>query len=97
MITLIGTSTTIIGFGLCGIKNIMEVSHSIDYKELLKLYLQVESNIIMIDELLYSKIKSDIKTNDKIIIQIPDRFKESQENNEIQELVMKTIGTNINI
>jgi len=97
MITLIGTSTTIIGFGLCGIKDIREVSHKIESSELLKLYSQVESNIIMIDENLYFKIRSKVKDDNKIIIQIPDRFKECQLNDEIQELVRKTVGANINI
>ena len=99
MITLIGTSTTVIGFGLCGIKDIHEVGLKVSEDELINLIKNAESNTIMIEEQLYEIVKSVVENNyiyeNKIFMKIPDRFKESFDADDIDSIVKDTIGINI--
>lgn len=96
MITLIGTSTTIVGFGLCGIKDVHEVRNSTSDEVLASLINKANGKIIMIDESLYDRVKEKIEV-DKTFIKIPSRFKDSEnvEDDDIDELVKDTIGVAI--
>lgn len=88
MITLIGTTHTTIGFGLCGIKDIHEVKLECDSETLNVLVRQAKNDVIMIDELLKKKLT--IKT-DKTIITIPYR-NGSADTTFIENLMKNTIG-----
>ncbi len=101
MITLIGTSTTIVGFGLCGIKDIREVNRKTTSEEILDLVRTSEFETIMIDEYIYEKIKVDVQRKiefeNKIFVKIPDRYTElsDESNDDIDDIVRDTIGINI--
>lgn len=90
MITLIGTSTTTIGFGLCGIKDIHEVSRRIDPTDLRKIIDSSENEFIMIDEDIYEKIK-DQEINKNFIV-VPFRFRKDLNTDDIDSLVQDTLG-----
>ncbi len=90
MITLIGTTHTTIGFGLCGIKDIHEVSLEASEQELVDLIQQAQHDIIMIDELLVEKINKRLPSS-KTIITIP--YRNGQADTEfIDDLMKNTIG-----
>jgi vacuolar-type H+-ATPase subunit F/Vma7 len=92
MISLIGASTTIIGFGLCGIKDIFELRRTAKKEEILQSIREAQHNLILIDQFFYEKIKKDIprEFSDKVFIKIPDRYEEFDE--DIDELVKDTLG-----
>lgn len=69
MITLIGTSTTIIGFGLCGIDHIIEIKIDTPLEEVETIIERVTTPIIMIEERYV-----DALSTHHIIIPIPDRY-----------------------
>jgi vacuolar-type H+-ATPase subunit F/Vma7 len=96
MITLIGTSTTTIGFGLCGINDIHEVERITPVEEILKIIQETENNIIMIDEEINNLIKHKTKRTNKFIIEIPFRYKKVEEikniADDIDELVKDSLG-----
>jgi vacuolar-type H+-ATPase subunit F/Vma7 len=94
MITLIGTSTTTIGFGLCGIKDIYEVCRSTPETEIADIILSSENEIIMIDEDIYNRVEPLLTRCKKIIIKIPFRYKEELDD-DIDELVKDTLGVAI--
>lgn len=95
MITLIGTYNSIIGFGMCGINKIHEVTKNTSADEVARLVERADSKIILIDETVYEKIR-DLEF-DKIFIQIPDRFKSEAETTEIDALVRDTIGISMKV
>ena len=96
MITLIGTSTTTIGFGLCGIKDIHEVRRSMEKETILKLVKEAENEIIMIDEDIFEKIREDVRNLGKIFIKIPFRHKKEDEASDaVDEMVKDTLGISI--
>lgn len=88
MITLIGTTHTTIGFGLCGIKDVHEVKLETEAQELNALVENAEHDIVMIDELLSKKLT--IKT-DKTLIVVPYRNGEAN-SSFIEDLMKNTIG-----
>jgi vacuolar-type H+-ATPase subunit F/Vma7 len=96
MITLIGTSTTTIGFGLCGINDIHEVERITPVEKIVKLVENSENKVIMIDEEIHNLIKHKIKRTNKFIIEIPFRYKKEEEikniANDIDELVKDSLG-----
>lgn len=95
MICLIGTSTTTIGFGLCGIKEIYEVTRSMSPEEIMKFVDNSENDLIMIDEDIFEIIKELSKKNKKkTFIKIPSRFRKEDKNltEDIDELVRDTLG-----
>lgn len=88
MITLIGTTHTTIGFGLCGIKDVQEVQLEESTEVLNTLVKNAKHDIVMIDELLAKKLT--VKTT-KTIITIP--YRNGEANTEFIENLMKnTIG-----
>jgi vacuolar-type H+-ATPase subunit F/Vma7 len=94
MITLIGTSTTTIGFGLCGLKDIYEVWRSTPIEEIAKIIFESENEIIMIDEDIYNKIEHLLDRCKKTIIKIPFRYQE-EISDDIDELMKDTLGVSI--
>lgn len=81
--------TTVIGFGLCGIKDVVELLRTSTPQEIEKAIVESSNNIIMIDEELREKVPS-LKT-EKVIITIPDRYGEPN-NNFLAELTKETVG-----
>lgn len=86
MITLIGTSTTIIGFGLCGVDRVIEVSERSGIEEIQQHVDSVTTPIVMIAE----RFVPDI-TTDRMIIPIPDRYAEEPVDR-LDELVRDVTG-----
>lgn len=72
MITLIGSSTTVIAFGLCGVDRIIEVPESAGPADIQHHVDGVSTPIIMLAERFVPNIKTD-----RLIIPIPDRYAES--------------------
>jgi vacuolar-type H+-ATPase subunit F/Vma7 len=100
MITVIGTSTTTIGFGLCGIKDIKEVLRTDSSKDIIRMIIESQNKVIMIDEDIFEKVKDMLPKNDKIIINIPFRYREENEKfvnkkEEIDDLIKNSLGINI--
>lgn len=85
MITLIGNSTTCIGFGLCGIQDIVEVD---DPEAVVSAVEKSRNDVIMIDEELYRKVKGRLP-KEKFYIKIPQ---ENGFEDEIEEIVKETTG-----
>lgn len=88
MITLIGTTETTIGFGLCGMKDVYEVTLETSTEEINRIIAESENNLIMIDELLAKKVTL---ATQKTIITIPYRHGEAN-TDFINELMKNTIG-----
>lgn len=95
MITLIGTYNSIIGFGLCGIEDIHEVTPGTTAQEIARIVEKTENEIVLIDEKVHEKI--DGRGFDKIFIQIPDRFRERAGTDDIDKLVRDTIGISMKV
>lgn len=93
MITLIGTSTTTIGFGLCGIEDMHEVWRDTPVERISQIVKGSKNPIIMIDEEIYRKAKDEIET-DKILIVIPFRYRDEQgfARQEIDDVIKETVG-----
>ncbi len=94
MITLIGMTNSIIGFGLCGVKDVHEVRTSTPLEDIIKLIHNAEHDVVMIDEELFKLVEDLIKTS-KIIIKIPDRFKEKSDDQFVEKIMKDTIGASI--
>lgn len=95
MITLIGTSTTTVGFGLCGIHNIYEVCRRTPTKDILQIIHKSTDDVIMIDEAIYNRIRGELQDIEKVIIKIPARFEDEAGKDEIEELVSDTLGMSV--
>lgn len=92
-ISLIGASTTTIGFGLCGIKDTHELRRSASKEDILEKLDLCENNIVMIDQIFFDKIKGDLKKRDITFIKIPDRYNQKEE--DIDALITDTVGVAI--
>ena len=90
MITLIGTAKTIIGFGLCGIKDVHELAPNAEPKTILEA-VEKAGEIVMIEQGFHAKIKEGLPSA-KIYIQIPDEIVASDD---IDALVRDTIGVSM--
>lgn len=86
MITLIARSTTIIGFGLCGIDNVVEIDGNTRSEDVQRIVENVTTPIIMLDE----RYVEDIST-ERIIIPIPDRYANAPKDR-MAELVRDVVG-----
>lgn len=95
MISLIAKTSSIIGFGLCGVKDLIEVNKNCGEQEILAAIKKAQHDVIMIDEDLHAKFSQQLAKTKKIFIDIPDRFKEKEQANNIDALVRDTIGVNI--
>ena len=87
MISLIGTTHTTIGFGLCGIKDLHEVSIDIDKQDLAEILKKTKHDIVMVDEVLVPRLP----TTQKTIIIIPYRNGQA-DTAFIDDLFKNTIG-----
>lgn len=97
MITLIGTSNSVIGFGLCGVKDIHEVTRRTSPEEILNIITSSKNEIIMIDEEIYLKIQHKLKElkHEKQFIKIPWRFKPKEKDDNINELIKDITGVEV--
>lgn len=93
MITIIGTRLSVIGFGLCGIRDTHEVSEGVSATEIEQLITNAKSNVVMIEEAL---LKNVTINHDKIIVPIPDRF-EKPDYSDLDNLVKDTVGVSIDV
>ncbi|MGM5487546.1 MAG: V-type ATP synthase subunit F [Nanobdellota archaeon] len=91
MITLIGTSTSCIGFGLCGIQDIVEVRRD-ETEKIITAAKRTKNEVIMIDEELYRKVRASLP-KEKFYIKIPFRYREEHGfEDEIEEIIKETTG-----
>ena len=86
MITLIGSSATIIGFGLCGIERVVELDTGTPAEVVQRHVDEADTPIVMIEERLLAGVSTD-----RIIIPIPDPEREASSDS-IDALVERVIG-----
>jgi len=86
MISVIGNRNTIMGFGLCGLEDLHEVDYSITEQELLELIETVESDTILIEQVLAQKI---VLPQEKQFIIIPS---DDIVQDDIDVLVAQSLG-----
>ena len=92
MISIVGTKTSIIGFGLCGVDDVHEVAEN-ETKEKIKEAIQQCGDVVLIDEFLTKDL--NLKQFDKTFIIIPWRFKVASDDDEIEKLVQDALGVAI--
>jgi len=90
-IRIIGRRNTIIGFGLCGFEDLLEVSERATSIDICNAITSSRSQTIVIEEELFSLATPNLPKHEKLIITIP----QSQSTDDIDALVSAALGTSI--
>ena len=94
MIAVIGFQDEIIGFGLSGVSRLVEVEHSLNKIDLLKIIDQLHSvkvQTVFISEKLLEMIREEKETMEIFFIEIPENFT-TKGLEKIDQLARETLG-----
>jgi len=99
MILVIGRKETVLGFGLVGVNEIIEINESISKKELEEKINKIDPTLVIVDEYTmdkYGEIIEKLKQR-AVIIEIPSYNYKGKGKERFKKLIKEAFGIELNI